>query len=146
MTDLERLLAVEEIKQLKARYFYYLDRRDWDAWRREVWAPDASLHVPTVREEPYRGVDTIVAWVAERAVNQHSTHQGHMPIIEILSDTTAKAVWPMEDIIRLTPEMHSVRGYTYLHGWGHYHETYVKLEKGWRIQSSRLDRHFVEQS
>jgi hypothetical protein len=33
---------------------------------------------------------------------------------------------------------------TYIHGWGHYHETYVKLDVGWRILSTRLTRLRVE--
>ena len=31
-----------------------------------------------------------------------------------------------------------------LHGFGHYHETYVRLDAGWRIRSSRLTRLRVE--
>ena len=43
--DLKRLIAIEEIKRLKARYFYGIDNKDWDLWRNEVWAPDARLVV-----------------------------------------------------------------------------------------------------
>lgn len=31
-------------------------------------------------------------------------------------------------------------GGTRLDGFGHYHETYVKADGGWRIQSSKLTR------
>jgi hypothetical protein len=27
-----------------------------------------------------------------------------------------------------------------MHGWGHYHETYVKGDGGWRIQTLTLTR------
>jgi hypothetical protein len=27
-----------------------------------------------------------------------------------------------------------------MHGYGHYHETYVRLADGWRIKSIRLSR------
>ena len=40
--DLGRLLAIEEIKQVKAKYFYGLDHKDWELWRREVWAADGE--------------------------------------------------------------------------------------------------------
>ena len=40
MDDLERLVAIEEIKQLKARYFRCMDTKDWEGFA-EVFAPDA---------------------------------------------------------------------------------------------------------
>ena len=49
MTDpahlLRRLLDIEEIKRLKARYFRTLDHKDWDGFGR-VFARDAVLEVP----------------------------------------------------------------------------------------------------
>lgn len=146
MTELERLIAIEQIKCLKARYFYHLDHKDWASWRREVWAPDASLHVPEARDEPWVGIDTIIEWVSHQAAEQTSVHHGHMPDIEILSDTTAKGIWAMEDRLHLPRDRPSEYGFTYLHGFGHYHETYVKLAEGWRIQSSRLTRLHVSRT
>jgi hypothetical protein len=65
-----------------------------------------------------------------------TVHHGHMPEIEIISSTTAKGIWAMEDVLRW-PAGAAVKT---LHGYGHYHETYRKTEDGWRIQSSRLSR------
>jgi hypothetical protein len=146
MTDVERLLAIEEIKRLKSRYFYYLDHKDWARWKSEVWAPDATLEVPEVLQEPVVGIDDIVRWTSESAGNQVSTHHGHTPEIEILSPDTARGVWAMEDILRLPPDQPSAYGYTYLHGFGHYHEAYVRGPDGWRIRSVRLTRLYVETS
>jgi hypothetical protein len=145
VTDIERLLAIEEIKRLKSKYFYYLDHKDWARWKAEVWAPDARLEVPEVSMD-VRGVDNILKYVSESAGNQVSTHYGHMPDIEILSSDTAKAIWAMEDILRLPKDQPSIYGYTYLHGFGHYHENYVRLPVGWRIKSTRLTRLHVERS
>ena len=64
-----------------------------------------------------------------------TVHHGHMPEIEILSPTTARGVWAMED--RLRWESGPVRS---LHGYGHYHDTYEKGEEGWRITSTSLTR------
>ena len=146
MTDLERLLAIEEIKKIKAKYFYYLDHKDWESWKREVFAPDASMDVPEALSEPIVGIDNILAWVIPNTAHQVSTHHGHMPDIDVLSDTEAKGVWAMEDILRLPEDRPAPLGYTYLHGWGHYHETYVKLPQGWRIRSTRLTRLHLERS
>ena len=140
MTDIERLLAIEAIKMVKAKYFYGLDHKDWDLWRREVFASDASLHVPEFRPEPWVGIDTIIEWVAASTGDQISVHHGHMPIIEITSDTTATAIWAMEDRLYRTKEYPLDGGHTYLHGFGHYHETYRLTEQGWRIHSTQLTR------
>jgi hypothetical protein len=144
MTEIERLLAIEAIKQVKARYFHAFDHKDWEMWRREVWAPDGRLEVPEFREAPFTPFAEVLAYAREAAADQRSVHHGHTPIIEITSDTTARGIWAMEDLLLRTPEHPLYDGSTYLHGFGHYHETYVKLAAGWRIQSSRLTRLRVE--
>lgn len=139
MDDVARLIAIEEIKQLKARYFYGFDHKDWALWRDQVWAPDGRLEVPEMgfTIEPR---EAMIAWVIERAADQVSVHHGHTPIITFTSDTTATGIWAMEDRIWRSRE-HPLNGDTsYVHGFGHYHETYVKLAEGWRIRSTRLTR------
>ena len=41
----QRLIDIEAIKQLKARYFRAIDRKEWDELG-QVFAPDAVLEVP----------------------------------------------------------------------------------------------------
>lgn len=144
MDDLQRLVAIEEIKQVKARYFYGFDHKDWDLWRDQVWAPDGELHVPELRPEPFRGFDAVLAFCRESAADQVSVHHGHMPIIDFVSDTEAKVIWAMEDLLFRTPQHPLHDGSTFLHGWGHYRETYVKLDRGWRIKTCQLTRLRVE--
>jgi hypothetical protein len=144
VSPLDRLLAIEEIKRVKAKYFYYLDHKDWNGWKRDVFAPAIVFHVPEFRSEPWTDVDAFIAWTAEQAGQQVSVHHGHMPDIEILSATTAKGIWAMEDILRHPEGKKSPAGFSFLHGYGHYHETYVRTEAGWRIKSVRLTRLYVE--
>lgn len=143
MTETERLLAIEAIKQAKARYFYGLDHKDWDLWRREVWAADGRLDVPEagIVVEP---LEEVIRWVSASVGDQVSVHHGHMPIIDFVSDTEARVIWAMEDRLYRTREFPLEDGSTWLHGFGHYHETYVKTHDGWRISSSRLTRLRVE--
>ncbi|HMO67071.1 MAG TPA: nuclear transport factor 2 family protein [Novosphingobium sp.] len=140
MDDLQRLLAIEAIKQVKARYFYGFDHKDWDMWRDEVWAPDGELHVPELRAEPFRGFEAVLAYCREAAADQVSVHHGHMPIIDFVSDTEAKVIWAMEDLLFRTPAHPLHDGSSFLHGYGHYRETYVKLERGWRLKTCQLTR------
>jgi hypothetical protein len=145
VTDIEILLAIEEIKRVKSNYFYGLDHKDWELWQREVWAPDASLIVPEADMECV-GIDAILAYVTASTSDQVSVHHGHMPDIRIRSDTAATGVWAMEDRLFRTRQHPLADGSTYLHGFGHYHETYVRLPVGWRISSTRLTRLRVETS
>jgi hypothetical protein len=144
VTNVQRLLAIEDIKTLKAKYFYYLDHKDWERWRSEVFADDATLHVPIARAKPLVGADSIVRWVKSNARGRSSVHHGHMPIITIHSLRYAEAIWAMEDCLYWAGDSPTAEGRSYLHGFGHYHETYVHTSVGWRIKSVRLSRLHVE--
>ena len=61
-----------------------------------------------------------------------SAHHGHVPEIEILSDTEARGIWPMEDVVLN-------RGFAF-RGYGHYRETYEKVAGEWRIKTSQITR------
>ncbi len=130
----ERLAAVEEIKRLKARYFRCMDTKDWDGFA-AVFAPDAEMDMRG--EDPSSGLNhgaQVIADYVRNAVDAVVTvHHGHMPEIELTSDTTATGVWALHDIVIGLGGMR-------LDGYGHYHETYVKTAGGWRIASSKLTR------
>ncbi len=143
MDLLEQLLAIEEIKQLKARYFRFLDEKRW-AELAEVFSDDAEMDVSGefVRsgQDPELGRikgggKAIAALIGQALENVVSVHHGHMPEITITNPTTAEGVWAMEDLLQFAEgPMRS------LHGFGHYHERYVKTERGWRIQKLVLTR------
>jgi hypothetical protein len=56
-----------------------------------------------------------------------------MPEIELTSSDTAIGIWAMEDLVRFL-------GCIDLHGYGHYHEKYKKVDGQWRISYSKLTR------
>lgn len=142
LSELERLTAIEEIKQLKARYFRSMDTKDWDGLT-AVFAPDAELDVrgeagdqSKAATDLVRGGPTIGAFIRNAVYDLTTVHHGHMPEIEVTGDTTARGIWAMEDVLRW-PEGGPLKT---LQGYGHYHETYRKIDGAWRIQSSRLSR------
>ncbi len=139
MDAIERLVAIEEIKLLKAKYFYGFDHKDWEFWRREVWAESGRLEVPEI-DAVFEPREPMIEWVIIQTNSQTSVHHGHMPMIEFISDTEARGIWAMEDRLWRTGENPAHGDVRYLHGFGHYHETYVKLSEGWRIASTRLTR------
>lgn len=143
--DLQRLLAIEEIKQLKARYFHCLDLKDWDGLR-QVFSDDAlfdvrgALQAPQANavyaEEPICGIDAIIDYIRQGLQPLVSVHYGHMPRIELRGADQAQGVWLLEDWL------YGPHGT--FHGQGHYHETYSRSRHGWRIQSLRLIRLHVK--
>ena len=147
MNDLERLMAIEAVRQVKARYFRAIDTKDFEALR-QVFAEDAVFDARESRYDPApgappppdqpvaAGLENIVAFISSALATARSVHHGHTPEIEILSETTARAIVPMEDLVR---GVRDGRGYQ-LHGFGHYRETYVKTADGWRIHTSKLTR------
>ncbi len=141
MEPVERLMATEEIKQLKARYFRCMDTKDWSGFE-QVFAADAVMDMSSeMRDQTTRGGITrgraqIAAMVRTVVGPVVTVHHGHMPEIEITSPTTASGVWAMEDKLRW-PEGSPVRT---MHGYGHYHETYERTEDGWRIKTITLTR------
>ena len=145
--DLERHLAVEEIKQLKARYFRYLDTKDWTGIE-SLFTTDAQAVYNVVDEsglgtlnEPVVGASEIAAFIRRGVESLVTIHHGHMPEIELISPTTARGIWAMEDILQ-TPE----DSVDVVHGFGHYHETYERTDGEWRIKTLRLTRLRVDRS
>lgn len=158
MDALQRLLAIEEIGQLKARYWRCMDTRDWDGLER-VFAPDAVFdlrEVDSVRhpltgewnppysgeEAVHRGHAAVLKMIRDAVTPLVTVHHGHMGEIEITSDTTARAIWAMEDLIHSAPGEAKV----FMHGFGHYHDTYIRLDHGWAIQTTRITRLFLTRS
>lgn len=140
MDQAARLLAIEEIKMLKAKYFLGIDTQDWDLLRREVLIPEISFTIPEFREQPFCGQDEVFAMFELGLKGMVSVHHGHMPIIEVTSDDTATGIWAMEDRIYWAGSG-AVRGSSLqLHGFGHYRETYLKRAEGWRIETILLTR------
>ena len=65
-----------------------------------------------------------------------TVHHGHMPEITVHSPSEATGVWAMEDLLRW-PEEAPLGS---MHGFGHYHERYVRLDGAWHIAHLRLSR------
>src|ERR1700722_20552525 len=132
--DAGTLLAIESIKQLKARYCRYLDTKDWAAWR-SIFTDDFVSDTSEAGGKLIVGADDFVAFTRKGIGRpaQATAHQVHAPEIELTSATTARGIWALEDVVRLAPGVN-------LRGYGHYQETYEKIDGQWRMTSSKLTR------
>jgi acetyl esterase/lipase len=136
-SDADALAATLQIHQLKARYFRLMDTKRWDEMR-GVFTREATL-TDEESNSRWSGRDGIIAGLAGvLAPPVRTFHHGHMPEIELLSDTVARGVWAMNDWVD-TP------AFT-LDGWGHYHERYAFEDGAWRIAELRLTRLRVERT
>jgi hypothetical protein len=139
MTDIERLAAVEEIKQLRSRRDRALDLKDWSIYE--------GLHVPEHHShsdgfEPWTSAVVMTQKIRQILDGVTSIHHCHTPDITLTERDKAKGIWAMEDNLfwRQGDEEH------WLHGFGFYYETYEKRSGGWFFASRRLKRLTVKMS
>jgi uncharacterized protein (TIGR02246 family) len=123
---------VEAIRQLKARYFRTMDTKDWVAMR-ALFTDDVVIDTTQSGGGVVSGGDEFMSFLQDAIGDVVTVHHGHMPEIELTSDTTATGIWAMEDMLRWPNGME-------LHGYGHYHEVYEKVAGAWRIKASTLTR------
>jgi len=154
MDDLQRLVAIESIKNTKAKYWFGVDRKDWHMLAM-TFCEDARFDIRGERDlvpgesydklVPYeealaagdelvkKGRDNIIAFISGVMQTWVSVHQGWGFIIDFIDDTHAKVIIPQIDYID--------NGTSSLKGHGHYFEIFRKDPDGvWRIEEFVLSR------
>jgi hypothetical protein len=139
MSDLERLVATEDIKQLKSRRDRAVDLKDW-ATLEALHAPDHQSHVEgfppwTSAAEMIRNIKTSFEGVV-------SVHQSHTPDITFESPSRARGVWAMEDFLTWEQDGRE----HWLRGYGFYEEVYERRDGRWVYVWRRLTRLKVNMS
>lgn len=132
MDTVEKLWAIEQIRQVKARFFRLLDTQQWEAWG-DVFTEDVDLVMPPIAEadggSPPKGPlgrEALVKWRISMPIHE-ARHFGHMPEIELTSATTATGIWSMMAHDKLDDG-----GVRQSFGW--YEEEYRLCDDGrWRI-------------
>jgi SnoaL-like domain len=145
MTPTEKLLSIEEIRSVKARYCRFLDTKNWVGLA-GLFTVDAVLDVKEdTGQEPFIGRDLLIEQIRRAVIHAKSAHQVHTPEIELLGAHEANIIWAMQDRV-VWDEGHSpLPGVKSITGFGHYHERYVRQEGRWLIASLKLTRLYVEQ-
>jgi len=128
----DELTQIEEIKQLKARYFRLIDTKQWSQWG-DVFTDDATVQATSlIITANWQGRSQIVSQTSTFLALATTVHHGHMPEIQLTSPTTATGTWAMED--QLVFPLVTYQGY------GHHHETYLKVGGQWKIKTLVLTR------
>lgn len=131
---LKRLADIEAIKQLKARYFRFLDTKQWHELQKQ-FAPDARFNIAGSRSQPTT-VDEFINSVGTHLKEAVTIHHGHMPEIEVDDGFHARGIWAMYDLVEMPPASDRLS----FRGFGHYHEEYSKIDGSWVISSLQLTR------
>jgi uncharacterized protein (TIGR02246 family) len=136
MDAVQRLEAIEAIRQTKARYFRCIDTKDREGLA-SVFARDGVLdHREAEMDDIVEGNGAIADFIIGVLEGVTTVHHGHMVEVAVLSPTTAHAITAMEDKL-WWPDDSPIKA---MHGYGHYHEDYVLEDGEWRIALNRLTR------
>lgn len=139
MTEIEWLVAIEEIRALKARRDIAVDTKDWDTYL-ALHAPDHQSHNDGF--EPWNSAREMIENVKAIMADTVTVHHSHSPHIRFDSPAAAHGIWGMEDNIfwKQGEEEH------WLHGFGFYHERYEKRGGQWLFTYRQLRRTHVRTS
>lgn len=133
---LDDYLEIEQIRQLKYRYFRAVDCHDWTSLE-ACLAED----VKTSLDSGKYSFDGRTAFLdGLKAIMDRPTllckHQGHHPEIEILGPDKARGTWYLEDHVI------DLEGDWMLHGTAFYRDEYVKRDGNWLIVATGYRRVF----
>jgi len=145
MDALQRLVDIEAIKQLKARYMRGVDTKDWETLS-STFAPDARS-VYSSGKYSFEGRDAIIGFLRDALGNEEvaTLHHAHTPEIEITSETSARGTWYLEDfVISQEAETEHIAAGTMLHGTGIYSDEYRKIDGEWKISLTGYERIFED--
>ena len=133
--DVQRLMDLEAVKQLKHAYFRCIDTANFDELA-TIFHPDVKVHfVGGSYEWQLEGRDAYLKSLRESFHRQAvGHHNGHHPEIQILSDTEATGIWYLAD------HMWLLNFQFYTGGTAIYWDRYAKLEGRWTIRETRYER------
>ncbi len=133
--DIQMLMDIEAIKQVKHAYFRCLDTANFDEME-ELFHADVSVHfIGGNYEWKLEGraayLESIQKSFHREAVGHHN---GHHPEIQILSETEATGIWYLADNMWMT----NFKFFTT--GTALYWDRYLKVEGKWTIRDTKYER------
>ncbi len=144
MTSLEQLVAIEDIRGVKARYCRMLDTKDWDGFA-ALFTEDVVMDVSQdTGNPPIVGIPAVLDQVKFAVTTAATSHQVHTPEIALTGPDTAEGVWAMQDRVVWQPGTSPLQGVASITGYGQYHERYRRESGDWKIAALTLTRFHVD--
>ena len=133
--DVQRLMDIEAIKQLKHAYFRCIDTANLEELG-TLFHEDVLVHFTGGSYEwKLQGrqeyIDSIGAAFSNRSVGHHN---GHHPEIQIISEDKATGIWYLAD------NMWILNHNAFTTGTALYWDSYVKVDGRWLISETRYER------
>ena len=133
--DIQRLMDIEAIKQLKYAYFRCVDTANLKELA-TLFHDDVTVHFKGgTYEWNIQGkqdyLDNIGMSFSRESVGQHNAHH---PEIQVLSETEATALWYLADNMWILN--HNAKTY----GTAIYWDRYLKVDGRWLIKDTRYER------
>jgi len=120
--QLQQLIDIEAIKELKAQYCVCVANEDWDTFF-TLFAEDLEFVMPQGDSFTSRSAFYDVHKISLQDPKVWGVVRCFTPIITITGSDRAKGHWAMEDV-HVWPPFEGPRvGH---HGYGHYHEDYIR--------------------
>jgi SnoaL-like domain len=120
---------IEAIRQVQAQYGRAADTHDWDLLRPTV-TDDFHCDTGAGGRGETRGLEAFIARVGTNPAV--TVHHALMPEIELTSPITANGIWAVHLFAKM-PDGAAVDAF------GHYHNTYRKVDGAWRLASLKLE-------
>ena len=143
MDKVDILWAREQIRETKAKYFRYTDLRMTpeflDVFTEDLvwtWLGDDNETVLARFDTRQEFADYLES-IKEKRLAGFSVHHGHTVEIDVLDEDNAKAIWSMQDYLRVPGDKNFI-------GYGHYHEDYRRVGDRWLISRCTLTRLHVD--
>lgn len=132
----ETYLEIEQIRQLKYRYFRAIDCHDW-ALLASCLADDVTTALDSGKYS-FSGREDFIAGLREMMDRPTllSKHHGHHPEIELVAADRARGIWYLEDHV-----IDQENGWM-VHGTALYQDQYVKCDGAWLIHATGYRRVF----
>lgn len=146
----QQLYIIEQIKQVKSRYFRAIDQKDPELLK-SVLSEEVTLDYSESMHDPATGYKPKVPIPAatlptEKAVkvilsalsNNITVHQGTCPDITVIDEHNATAIWSMQDKVFYKEDEGKYR--QIVAGFGYYYDSYKYENGSWKITSTRSTR------
>ena len=133
--DIQMLMDIEAIKQLKHAYFRCIDTANFEELA-DYFHDDVTVHfIGGTYEWQLTGKAAYLAAVRQ-SFHDHciSQHNGHQPEIQILSETEATGIWYLAD------NMWQLDSRYFTTGTALYWDRYVKVDGRWLVRETRYRR------
>lgn len=128
--SVQRLVDIEDIKQLKGLYCYCVAKEDWATFE-TLFAEDLLFLSPGGGPHTSRSAFMEFHKANIQGPKLWGVIRCYTPMIKITGANTATGVWGLDDL-------HIWPGHDGPHvghrAYGHYYEEYVRLDGGWRFK------------